>query len=78
MGNLTDELVTEYMKQIGPWNIKTLARKYIYDFELYNYRLFSFYQNYQRKLYQTSLSLLSQLFFNSLLRIITQISSNIM
>ena len=39
MGNLTDELVTEYMKQIGPWNIKTLARKYIYDFELYNYPL---------------------------------------
>ena len=39
MGNLTDELVGEYMKQIGPWNIKTLARKYIYDFELYNYPL---------------------------------------
>jgi len=39
MGNLTDELVDEYMKQIGPWNIKTLARKYIYDFELYNYPL---------------------------------------
>ena len=39
MGNLTMELVEQYMSQIGPWNIKALARKYIYDFELFNYPL---------------------------------------
>ena len=39
MGNMTSELVEQYMSQIGPWNIKALARKYIYDFELYNYPL---------------------------------------
>ena len=39
MRNLTKELVDQYMAQIGPWNIKALARKYIYDFELFNYPL---------------------------------------
>ena len=39
MRNLTRELVGQYMAQIGPWNIKALARKYIYDFELFNYPL---------------------------------------
>ena len=36
---ITDGLIEQYMQTIGTWNIKTLARKYIYDFELFNYPL---------------------------------------
>ena len=36
---ISNSLIEQYMKTIGTWNIKTLARKYIYDFELFNYPL---------------------------------------
>ena len=39
MTEITDGLIEQYMQTIGTWNIKTLARKYIYDFELFNYPL---------------------------------------
>ena len=38
-GNLTESVVERYLNTIGNWNIKALARKYIYDFELFNYPL---------------------------------------
>ena len=38
-GDLSLNITNEYLNQIGNWNIKALARKYIYDFELFNYPL---------------------------------------